>query len=154
MGKNLVEVKGQEAGQHTGAADAQDVHLPGPHNGFHRLVKGVAVRLLHGAANLLAVQRQHPGENVAAGNLFVDNIHPLNGGEAVADNLLEVLLELGVTLKAYLGGKAHHCRFADPHRIPQLGGGHKGSFIVVLGDEAADELLPLGKTGHIPLNHR
>ena len=145
----MVEVEGQKSRQDPGGAQPQNVDAPGADDGIDDGIEVLGVDLLLRAADLIGigghdtVQHIHP-----AGELFIDDLHALDGGEPVADDILQGFLQLGIALEAQLGGKPHHGGFADAHRFAQLGGGHKGGFIVVLQDKRADAPLPLGEAFH------
>ena len=146
----MVEVEGKKAGQHAGGAQPQDIDAPGPDDGVDHGVEILAGDLLLGAADLVGIGGHDPVQDIhPAGELFVDDLHALHGGQPVADDILQRLLQLGIALEAQLSGKAHHGGFADPDRFAQLGGGHKGCLIIMLQNKAADPFLSLGKIFHL-----
>ena len=79
----------------------------------------------------------------------------LGGGEAVAYNLLERALHLGIALVPAGIGKAYHGAFRDADHLAQTGRGHKDHLVVVFFDKSRDLAMALAQplAGKVELIH-
>ena len=154
MVEDQVEIEAQEAGQGRRRAHAQDIDVPGRHNGVHRPVEVLPVRLLQSHADLLHVRLHHHGQDILVADAVVGHLDALDGGELGADHLLQGLLHGGIAVIAQFCGKAHHRGLADADGLAQAAGGHEGRLVIGLQNEIGNQLLSLGEGGHIALNHR
>ena len=59
------------------------------------------------------------------------HLKTLGCGEAVADELLQRLLQLGITGITQRGGKAHNGGFGNANIFAQTGRGHKYNFVIM-----------------------
>ena len=143
----MVEIKLQKAGQRGRAAHADDIDAAGVDDLLHRQVKALGVQLLHGVLDALDVHRKHLADDVAAVDLVAGDLHALHRGQAVADDLLQGLLQLGIAVAANLGGKADDGGFADADGGTDAGSGHKGGFFIMLQNVVGNALLRFGKLG-------
>ena len=93
--------------------------------------------LIRQRAQVLDVALHHGGQSVGGGQVR-GHLHPLPGGEAVADQLLQGPLQLRVARVAQGGRKAHHRGLADTDAFPQAVGGHEHRLVVVGFDVLRD----------------
>ena len=130
--KHEAEIKADKVGQYAGGADAQNVDALGVGDSGYGLVEADLVSLIQGHADLFNIRLHDHGHHILVANAFLGHLHPLDGGELVADHFLQGFLHTGIAVKAQLSSKAHHGGLADIDCLTQLAGGHERSLIIGL----------------------
>ena len=64
-----------------------------------------------GHANAFHIRLQHHRDNILIAEPVIRNLQTLNGGQFIADHLLQRLLHAGIPIKSQLHSKTNHGRF-------------------------------------------
>ena len=141
--ENIAEIVIDEIGEHIGGAFADDIDVFRTADGLDRAFEGRFVHICKRRFEVADVGADHGGSDVAFPDEVIGDIDALDGGQLRAKALLQFALELRITGKAKLDGKAHDGRFGNAHLCAQLGGRHIGRFFAVLQNIGGNPLMAL-----------
>ena len=132
--KDKAQIMNEELGDGAGSPQTHYVNMPGLNDPVDGLFESVHVQLVQGGANVLHVRLQYLVQHLGVIHI-AGHFKALRGGEPMANQFLQGLLQLRISGIAQRGGEAHHRGFGNAYVFAQPGGGHE-HHLVVMGDDA------------------
>ena len=141
----MSKVKLQKSCQRSSTAHTDDIDAAGVNDFLNCFIKIFGIQFFHSVFYAFHIHRQNLCNNVVSANLIVGDLHSLHRGQTIADDFLQSLLQLRITVTADFGGKTDHSRFADSNGRSQFGSSHESSFFIMFKDIVSDSFLSFGK---------
>ena len=107
----------------------------------NRVFKALHINVFERVTDFLDILIEHARNRVLIAYSVAGDVHTLNSGQAVFDVVLQGALELRISLKAKLNGKAHNRGLAHANGFSELQRRHISSFFVMLQNKVCNQLL-------------
>ena len=143
VGKDEAQVVVEKFRKRKRGAHAHNVYLVCVHDSVNGFFKLVLVRQRNGRGNTLRVRREHLFEDVVLRVSVVCDLKTLHACQPLSQRFLHGAVQLGVSLKAKLYGKADNGGFGHTGLLAKSGCRQISRLFAMLRYIRSDALLPL-----------